>query len=472
MTWWTIRGLYTGLAPFTAAISCRTSQDDHCFIKWAPWEPRRHELWRIFRGKDYRCGYKYIWDTPNLTEQSGYGDTEFHLFVLKDLTPATDYWGYIFAPDGPYGQEIQGPLMHWKTPAVVIPPEITTDPLPIDIANPVFRCGNRYTFWANGTWYAHVPSIFSLTVWKLIAGTFVRQDHAHEPVAPAGIIADADSRMDPWLTTIHCSYFCLVAFPGPNHLRYATFDLTTDRWLLDEHICYPTRKVSTQADTSLALDSWGRPHIVFTHYTNALPMIAYTRKDYSGWAAPTPAMDIPGKIVGFPSFAISPLNNTQWLIAVMNTYECYYAERPYGQYAFDTPVQFQTGINLSYHSAAAPSDGLDIAQVQPDWRVDSWRFDGIMWHASDLSQPISHYANVIATPHFRTGPLLAFRDDDNHLAYVWRDWDFTWQPQVQLAPDALILLTAHFATPDVVSCLYTRPLLVRCWFFAFHAPWH
>lgn len=472
MTWWTIKTLHVGPSAFTAGIGCTTSAPDHLFMKYAPWEPIRHLLWRMFRGKSHLCGYKYVWDTPLLAEQALYGDTIHHVFALKNLTPSTDYWGYIFAPDGPYGQEIQGPLMHWKTIADPIPPEITVDPIPIDVAQPVFRCGNRYTFWANGTWYAHIPDPFSLSIWKLIAGTFVRQDHAHEPVAPVGVISDADSRMDSYHTAIHCSYFCLAPFPGPNHLRYATFDLLTDHWLTDELVWHPMRKAFVKGDTCIALDSWQRPHIIFTDYANGFPVLFYTRNQPTGWRTPMIAMNIPGKINEFPSFAISPNNNTQWLTAVMNTSQMYLAWHFYRATAWDPPMQIQTGLNLPHHSAAAPTDAVDIAQVQLDWRVDSWRLNGIVWHAENVTPPVSLYANVISTPAFQVGPLIAFRDDDNHLAYVRLSWPYNWDPPVQLAPDTLILLTANFATPDVVSCLYTKALPVRCAFFSFYAPWH
>ncbi len=472
MTWWTLSSMYLGPGTTSAALNCRTSQPDHLFVKWAPWQPRRHPLWRMFRGKEYLCGYKYIWDTPNITEQQLHGDTDFHLFVLTDLTPSTTYWGYMFAPDGPYGQEIQGPLFSFTTTTVGPPPLPTPHPLPIDIANPVFRCGNRYTFWANATWYAFVPSIFSLTMWKLIPGAMVRQDHAHEPTAPAGLIQDADSRMDPFFTTIHCAYFCLVAQPGPNQLRYATFDLTSDSWATDEQICQPQRQVLTTADTCLALDTTLRPHVLYTDYAGIFPEIHYRNRITGSWSAPETALALPGKLNLHPSMAIDPATTTVHLVAVMNTSQHYYRNRPSPAGPWSAITQLDFALNLSHHSIVAPIQDPRVAQLGQDWRINNWNiFDGTL-HDDDLTAPTSTYANAVAIPAPGSGPLIAFRDDDNHLAYIWRPPAAAWQAQVQLDPANLIILTAHGAYPDVVSCLYTKTLPIRCAFFAFYAPWH
>lgn len=117
--WWVLSGLeiITGLTYIN--IHAVTNYADHLFFKWQYYPPARRAIYKTIRGVEVKCGYEYIWDTPFLSEQLQSGDTINHSFYLPDLTPATAIWGYINAPDGPYGLEIQGPLMRiqlWVEP--------------------------------------------------------------------------------------------------------------------------------------------------------------------------------------------------------------------------------------------------------------------------------------------------------------------------------------------------------------------
>jgi len=95
-----------------------TNFPDHLWMAYAFHKPTRKAIWRVVRGKQVFCGYKYIWDTPIIVEQNRPGDTDDHVWLLQRLESDRHIWYYLFAPLGPYGLEIQGPLMH------VPPPEI------------------------------------------------------------------------------------------------------------------------------------------------------------------------------------------------------------------------------------------------------------------------------------------------------------------------------------------------------------
>ncbi|MBA7615766.1 hypothetical protein ES703_23052 [subsurface metagenome] len=112
MTWWTIVG--TGHEPgFThLRVHASTSAEDHLYMAWATYRPTQQEIWRTVRGKSVFCGYKYIWDTPNVAEQTQQGDTLFHSFYISGIEAGSEVWYYLNAPYGPTDREIQGPLMH------------------------------------------------------------------------------------------------------------------------------------------------------------------------------------------------------------------------------------------------------------------------------------------------------------------------------------------------------------------------
>lgn len=122
--WWILHQLSIIPEIDALLVFAFTTQADHLFMCWAYHEPRRHPIYRTIRGVEVLCGYEYIWDTPNLAEQIETGDTIEHLFYLIQLRPASVVWFYVWAPDGPYGLQIQGPLMHVS---LLLPPRPWTD---------------------------------------------------------------------------------------------------------------------------------------------------------------------------------------------------------------------------------------------------------------------------------------------------------------------------------------------------------
>jgi len=116
MTWWILTQYLPETTFNSATINCYSNIADHAFMSWSYHKPARRQLFRRVRGKTIPCGFKYIWDTPNLAEQTQMGDTLFHRFRLVNLKPAATIWYYIWAPDGPYGNQIQGPLLHLTLP--------------------------------------------------------------------------------------------------------------------------------------------------------------------------------------------------------------------------------------------------------------------------------------------------------------------------------------------------------------------
>lgn len=121
---WTLTRTYH-FATFTSLlVVANTNVADHLFMAWAYHKPRRVPIYRRRRGVNILCGYKYVWDTPFVAEQLEENDTLEHSFFLPNLPRASTIWFYLNAPDGPYGLEIQGPLM-WVT-LPVLPPLWTT----------------------------------------------------------------------------------------------------------------------------------------------------------------------------------------------------------------------------------------------------------------------------------------------------------------------------------------------------------
>jgi len=121
MSRWTLTSLQHLITTTTLHVLASTSVADHLFMSWALYRPAQHPIWRTVRGKDIFCGYKYIWDTPNLEEQTEPGDTLAHSFYITGIPPGSELWYYLHAPNPPSPYETQGPLMHVLLPEAEMP---------------------------------------------------------------------------------------------------------------------------------------------------------------------------------------------------------------------------------------------------------------------------------------------------------------------------------------------------------------
>jgi len=121
MTWWTLTFLENTRAWTSLFTQAQTNLADHLFMAWSTVKPARTRIYRTVRGKTIWCGYKYIWNTPNIVEQNQSGDTLEHTFGLISLQPTHHVWYYLFAIAGPYGQPCQGPLIHVPPPELPMP---------------------------------------------------------------------------------------------------------------------------------------------------------------------------------------------------------------------------------------------------------------------------------------------------------------------------------------------------------------
>ncbi len=110
--WWILISQDTYRTHNSLSVIATTDKATHVFMAWAYLKPARHPIYRTVRGRRIRCGYKYIWDTPTIENQTTWGKTLQHTFSLTDLTPGATIWYYLFSPNGPYGLQIQGPLSH------------------------------------------------------------------------------------------------------------------------------------------------------------------------------------------------------------------------------------------------------------------------------------------------------------------------------------------------------------------------
>ncbi len=120
MAWWVLSEWRYWVDPTDLVISCKTNYIDHVYLTWDYQKPLKTPIYRVIRGVLKFCGWKYIWINPHITEQIETGETWWHAFGLHDLTPASTIWFLVWAPQGPYGLPIQGPLMHYDLTAMGI----------------------------------------------------------------------------------------------------------------------------------------------------------------------------------------------------------------------------------------------------------------------------------------------------------------------------------------------------------------
>ncbi len=112
MVWWVLTYLDNYRPPFSLTVLAATNLAAHLFMKWSRFKPSRRPVYKRVRGVTVWCGYEYIWDTPNLVEQSQPGNTFEHLFGPIPLASTDHVWYYLFSIGERRFKECQGPLIH------------------------------------------------------------------------------------------------------------------------------------------------------------------------------------------------------------------------------------------------------------------------------------------------------------------------------------------------------------------------
>lgn len=163
--WWAINYLGNSRSWTCLYTHAGTTAEDHLTMAWSHHKPTRHGIWRVIRGKDVLCGYRYVWDTPILNEQVEPGDTYWHTFHIHYLRSDQHVWYYLFAPDGPYGLEIQGPLIH------IPPPEVHLWATKVYVGTQLKGLFYTDTFTGPGgadpVWHTRNLGLDSLKIWQL-----------------------------------------------------------------------------------------------------------------------------------------------------------------------------------------------------------------------------------------------------------------------------------------------------------------
>lgn len=121
--WWVLTSQKSMPLHDSLRVVATTNAWDHLWMCWHYYKPARVPVYRTIRGIKKLCGYKYTWYRPHITRQIEPGDTKTHSWQLSDLIPGTTVWFYLYAPGGPYGLQIQGPLTSAKLP--ILAPWVT-----------------------------------------------------------------------------------------------------------------------------------------------------------------------------------------------------------------------------------------------------------------------------------------------------------------------------------------------------------
>ena len=119
--WWVLTSLQKLPTSHSLRIYASTNIADHLSMAWAYHCPSRKPIYIRVRGTLKQCGYKYIWDTPNIEDQTEPSDTLSHSWLLETLTSGATIWFYLWAPAGPYGLEIQSPLFFVRLTKIMVP---------------------------------------------------------------------------------------------------------------------------------------------------------------------------------------------------------------------------------------------------------------------------------------------------------------------------------------------------------------
>lgn len=472
MTFWVITFHNHYPSPTGLIVNCATSHEDYLFMAWAYWEPARTPIYRRLRGQRYLCGYKYTWDTPTIVEQYQHWPGIQHTWYLTDLQPGSTIWYYLFSQYGPYGGECQGPLMWVTLPVGPPPPSPIPEPVYFTIANDIIRCGNRYTFWANGSWYAFVPCSDRLTMWQYQSGVMGRLDQAHEPTPPSGVYQDADARVSSDQGTIHMVTYNYLPSPTAANIHYHTFDVATNTWGSTELITTTPYSGDASREACLALDPNDNPEVVFKFYNSPWTIYYHYWKLPTGWGGPYYALDPALKMLRGGSFTISPTTGNRYIHAVSTTAQTFWNHYNVEDPNWGIDIQYSTAINLPHHTIQTSDLDTHIAAIASNYRVKHHEENPPFTSQVDLTLATSKHANVISQGLNPENVAIVYLDLNNDIAQIARPTDGSWSAETVIVTENASLLTAHSAPPDVISALWRSGGLEPLGFFSWYAPWH
>lgn len=120
MEWWILKDLTHDRRRFSLSVIAKSNKEAWLWMLWSTHPPSRTPIYRIVRGKRVFCGYKYKWDTPNITHQIEYRATHVHHFGPISLSSTDHVWYYLSSYPIPGVRFCQSALFH------VYPPEAHT----------------------------------------------------------------------------------------------------------------------------------------------------------------------------------------------------------------------------------------------------------------------------------------------------------------------------------------------------------
>lgn len=458
----------------TKHLVLTTDRSCHLWMRITRRYPYKRSRWVVFRGVALPHSDAINFVIRSAIEQEEAGDTLVHTFDFPGWEVCDQYYWYFsgFIADISSDSNTCIFTQHYTGELEPEPPVPTADPICWNIPARLLRCGNRYTFWANNTWYALVPTTTSLTMWKLVVDTFMQMDPGNEPYPDHGVIVDADARKGTLWDRIFIAYVSKVPNPGPNELYHVIYSTTLDQWLVHERVCDPIYSFFAQLHVSLALDADLVPHIAYTNYAPMFPEVHYRNKIGGVWSAPELAIKVANKIIAYQSCWIDPENDAFHVTAVANTNEHWYNRRVPAPPAWDGNTQMGTNVNLGYQSIMAGNEIPHVAGISTTWKADHYEDQPPVTNQQDLTAVTSTCANMI-DPKDQGGALaIVFRNLAAFIGQVYRPPLMPWLPETSPGGADVQVLTANYNVPDVISCLYQQSGAQATCFFAYWAPWH
>lgn len=120
MSWWTLTYNDWTRSLHHLFVVTRTNHPAHLIMAWSRHAPARQPIYRSVRGTRVFCGWKYIWNTPSLTEQNEPGATFYHTFGPISLASTDHVWYLLSSTRTLYERYCQSALFH------IWPPELYT----------------------------------------------------------------------------------------------------------------------------------------------------------------------------------------------------------------------------------------------------------------------------------------------------------------------------------------------------------
>ena len=425
---------------------------------------------KLERGAYQECGFWYEWQGEACTPQLEVGATYLHTFYISPGSPPVGL--YFFFTDSCLNLDATWTSPMFYTGDWVGPPP----PIPFAGGEQILQSaalvtvGSHYVWWANGAWYAVIPSFPKISVYKRYAGLWVIKDETGEPTPGADTFRGCASFLSSNGSTIHIIYHIKRGNGVSRPVYYAAFDTLTDTWGTFELIDQTSWLGPQQFVVAICNLASGIPAVVYMSPLTANARFVYSHRLPAGWISPEVIWNR-GNGFAIPSaVAITPASGDFHVVMDPGGRTTYYRKRSTAG-AWDILRTLPAGGDfLNQNCITIESGSLFIGRSTPTQNCSLVTGDPPLTAQNNIFTPAEFPKGLLSSPSAPASLFWVTRLIPSQQGYRYRNTAGVWQPRVHFSNTTSDVVSATLSPPNIAGIIISQGTLATCWIHTLEIP--